>query len=73
MYTGQLEYCASKHADLYRTAQKLKMSLLMKLLEAQSGDIEMTCVAEPESNRTSYKRAILKGRNLFDDIIPDAK
>ncbi|XP_033218976.1 centrosome-associated zinc finger protein CP190 isoform X2 [Belonocnema kinseyi] len=36
MYTGQLEYWTSEQSALYRTAQKMKMTVLTKLLDAQS-------------------------------------
>ncbi|XP_032457252.1 GDNF-inducible zinc finger protein 1 isoform X2 [Nasonia vitripennis] len=36
MYTGQLEYWTSEQNALYYTAQKMKMSVLTKLLDAQS-------------------------------------
>lgn len=36
MYTGQLEYWTSEQNALYRTAQKMKMTVLTKLLDAQS-------------------------------------
>lgn len=36
MYTGQLEYWTSEQNALYYTAQKMKMSVLIKLLDAQS-------------------------------------
>nr|XP_050870195.1 centrosome-associated zinc finger protein CP190 isoform X2 [Vespula vulgaris] len=35
MYTGQLEYWTSEQHALYRTAQKMKMTVLTKLLDAQ--------------------------------------
>ncbi|KYN04796.1 PREDICTED: centrosome-associated zinc finger protein CP190 [Cyphomyrmex costatus] len=35
MYTGQLEYWTSEQHALYRTAQKMNMTVLTKLLEAQ--------------------------------------
>ena len=36
MYTGQLEYWTSEQSALYRTAQKMEMTVLTKLLDAQS-------------------------------------
>lgn len=35
MYTGQLEYWTSEQHALYRTAQKMNMTVLTKLLDAQ--------------------------------------
>ena len=35
MYTGQLEYWTSEQNALYRTAQKMNMTVLTKLLDAQ--------------------------------------
>ncbi|XP_015610097.1 centrosome-associated zinc finger protein CP190 isoform X2 [Cephus cinctus] len=35
MYTGQLEYWTSEQTALYRTAQKMNMTVLTKLLDAQ--------------------------------------
>lgn len=35
MYTGQLEYWTSEQNTLYRTAQKMNMPVLIKLLDAQ--------------------------------------
>jgi len=35
MYTGQLEYWTSEQHALYRTAEKMNMTVLTKLLDAQ--------------------------------------
>lgn len=35
MYTGQLEYWTSEQNALYKTAQKMNMPVLTKLLDAQ--------------------------------------
>lgn len=35
MYTGQLDYWTSEQNALYRTAQKMNMTVLTKLLDAQ--------------------------------------
>lgn len=59
MYTGQLEYWTSEQNALYRTAQKMKMTVLTKLLDAQSSTSNLqTNVQSNESNSPavgSYK------------------
>jgi len=41
MYTGQLEYWTSEQHALYRTAQKMNMTVLTKLLDAQFNTSKM--------------------------------
>lgn len=41
MYTGQLEYWTSEQHALYRTAQKMNMAVLTKLLDAQFNTSKM--------------------------------
>ncbi|XP_012254612.2 centrosome-associated zinc finger protein CP190 isoform X2 [Athalia rosae] len=52
MYTGQLEYWTSEQNALYRTAQKMNMAVLTKLLDAQfnTSELQISPAAKPKSN-----------------------
>ncbi|XP_012275334.1 centrosome-associated zinc finger protein CP190 [Orussus abietinus] len=50
MYTGQLEYWTSEQNALYRTAQKMNMTVLTKLLDAQFNTSELQ--ASPPSTKS---------------------
>lgn len=58
MYTGQLEYWTSEQHALYRTAQKMNMTVLTKLLDAQFNTSNLqaeTAKTPPRSTITSSK------------------
>lgn len=54
MYTGHLEYWTSEQHALYRTAQKMKMTVLTKLLDAQFN----TSNLQAEATKTPARSAI---------------
>jgi hypothetical protein len=56
MYTGQLEYWTSEQNALYRTAQKMNMTVLTKLLDAQFN----TSSLQVDAAKTSPVMAISK-------------
>lgn len=61
MYTGQLEYWTSEQHALYRTAQKMNMTVLTKLLDAQFNTSNLqaeTAKTPPRSAITSTKPSI---------------
>ncbi|XP_015522878.1 centrosome-associated zinc finger protein CP190 [Neodiprion lecontei] len=49
MYTGQLEYWTSEQNALYRTAQKMNMTVLTKLLDAQFNTTDLQLNPSPKS------------------------
>lgn len=49
MYTGQLEYWTSEQHALYRTAQRMDMTVLTKLLDAQFN----TSALQPDTKTTT--------------------
>ena len=53
MYTGQLEYWTSEQSALYRTAQKMKMTVLTKLLDAQSSTSNLQADLQSNTNFNS--------------------
>ncbi|XP_070169559.1 centrosome-associated zinc finger protein Cp190 [Polyergus mexicanus] len=58
MYTGQLEYWTSEQHALYRTAQKMNMTVLTKLLDAQFNTSNLqaeTAKTPPRSTITNSK------------------
>ncbi|XP_034950460.1 centrosome-associated zinc finger protein CP190 [Chelonus insularis] len=55
MYTGQLEYWTSEQNALYKTAQKMNMTVLTKLLDAQFN----TTNAQPSTPTTSNEKSII--------------
>ncbi|XP_058791112.1 uncharacterized protein LOC131664196 isoform X2 [Phymastichus coffea] len=74
MYTGQLEYWASEHNDLYRTAQKLKMSILIKLLDAQLNQTHSISATKPEVEFTTDKQQVIFQRKpFFEDTASNEK
>ncbi|XP_043252055.1 centrosome-associated zinc finger protein CP190 [Colletes gigas] len=50
MYTGQLEYWTSEQHALYRTAQKMNMTVLTKLLDAQFNTASLQNEQSPKTN-----------------------
>lgn len=52
MYTGQLEYWTSEQNALYRTAQKMSMTVLTKLLDAQLNSSPVQCVSGSSSDKS---------------------
>lgn len=54
MYTGQLEYWTSEQNALYRTAQKLNMTVLTKLLDAQFNTSELQ-ISPPAKAKTNIQ------------------
>ncbi|XP_015436562.1 PREDICTED: centrosome-associated zinc finger protein CP190 [Dufourea novaeangliae] len=53
MYTGQLEYWTSEQHALYRTAQKMNMTVLTKLLDAQFNTTSLQNEQSPKCNTRS--------------------
>ncbi|XP_011300399.1 centrosome-associated zinc finger protein CP190 [Fopius arisanus] len=58
MYTGQLEYWTSEQNALYRTAQKMNMTVLTKLLDAQfnTTNLQSTSSPSPEKSNISFQK-----------------
>ncbi|XP_014479956.1 PREDICTED: centrosome-associated zinc finger protein CP190 [Dinoponera quadriceps] len=54
MYTGQLEYWTSEQHALYRTAQKMNMTVLTKLLDAQFN----TSTLQSETAKTTVRPVV---------------
>ena len=52
MYTGQLEYWTSEQNALYRTAQKMNMTVLTKLLDAQFNTSPLQSASPTSITRT---------------------
>ncbi|XP_063974985.1 centrosome-associated zinc finger protein Cp190 [Diachasmimorpha longicaudata] len=58
MYTGQLEYWTSEQNALYRTAQKMNMTVLTKLLDAQFNTtaLQSTSPPSPDKSNISFQK-----------------
>lgn len=52
MYTGQLEYWTSEQNALYKTAQKMNITVLTKLLDAQfnTNNLQATSVTNEKTS-----------------------
>ena len=64
MYTGQLEYWSTEKFSLYYTAQKMNMTVLTKLLDAQVNSNEINnqilCdLEDSESNQQLLKKSVI--------------
>lgn len=57
MYTGQLDYWTSEQNALYRTAQKMNMTVLTKLLDAQfnSNNVQSTSTSNNDKSTSVAK------------------
>ncbi|XP_015119867.1 centrosome-associated zinc finger protein CP190 [Diachasma alloeum] len=53
MYTGQLEYWTSEQNALYRTAQKMNMTVLTKLLDAQFNTTALQTSSPPSPDKSN--------------------
>lgn len=56
MYTGQLEYWTSEQNALYRTAQKMNMTVLTKLLDAQFNTTALQSSQPQEKSSISFHK-----------------
>jgi hypothetical protein len=79
MYTGQLEYWSSEQNALYYTAQKMNMSVLTKLLDAQlNSNILENNSSQKDFNNSSIAvseliRNIKTNTILPEQILPEKK
>ncbi|XP_011502416.1 PREDICTED: centrosome-associated zinc finger protein CP190 [Ceratosolen solmsi marchali] len=65
MYTGQLEYWSSEQNALYRTAQKMNMSVLIKLLDTQ--------ITNNILENNSEQKDFNKSTTSVSELIPNRK
>lgn len=86
MYTGQLEYWTSEQHALYRTAQKMNMTVLTKLLDAQFNTVSLQneqpakcntkpviAVSKPSTSSTKPTTAPSPSPGLSNQPLPGRK
>ncbi|XP_053983866.1 centrosome-associated zinc finger protein CP190 [Hylaeus volcanicus] len=86
MYTGQLEYWTSEQHALYRTAQKMNMTVLTKLLDAQfntaplqndqspkSTSRQVIAVSKPSTSSTKQTTTPTSSPGLSSQPLPGRK
>lgn len=64
MYTGQLEYWTSEQTALYKTAEKMNMTVLTKLLDAQS--LTPSLLASPPSSTVHEEKQMSLGQQSLN-------